>query len=402
MNEYIQAVARIMAREWRRIASRKSLYLLMIVLPVILFLAVAAIYRSEVVKDLPVAVLDGDHSEISRTIVRAVASDRLFKIVAEVQSVSAIEEGIRAGRIQGAFYLPKGMERNIKRGEPARMVVYRNHINLLSGNMIYKEGVTISRTISAGILMKKLGSRGLGAGQAIALANPVSVDAQPLFNPAYNYANYLVPGLLPALMQMLIMLVAVLVISAEYHEGTLPGLFRMAHGRAGAVLLGKSLPHLLLHGATALGLIGIIFPLFHIPVAGSIGQLFALMLLFIAASFFLGLMISTLVHNQMLATEAAVFINTPAFMFSGYTYPLWGMPGIHQLFAQIMPFTHFLTAFIKVYQMGAPLRALRHEIEILASFVLITVLVSWAVLHYRGRHLPAPGPIASDREGGAR
>jgi len=231
----------------------------------------------------------------------------------------------------------------------------------------------------------------------MALANPVSVDTQALFNPSYNYANYLVPGLLPAFMQMFIMLVAVLVISAEYHEGTLAELFAAADGHAGVVLLGKSLPHLLVYGAMALGLLGIVFPIFHIPVAAPAVVILGLFLLFIAASFFLGLMISCLVHNQMLATEVAVFINTPAFMFSGYTFPLWGMPVIHRAFAQIMPFTHFLTGFIKLYQMGAPLHSLRNEVMILALFVAVPAAVSWTLLHYHCRHLPV---LQSEQQSG--
>lgn len=397
MTAYLKAVGRIMAREWRRIAGRRNLYLLMIVLPLVLFVAVAAIYCEKVVKALPVAVVDADHSELSRSLTRAVAADRLFRIAEGVNSTAGIAEAMRAGRIQGAFYMPEGMERDIKRGVPARMVVYRNHFNLLSGNMIYKEATTIGRMASAAVLMKKLRARGLGEEQALALANPVSVDTQVLFNPAYNYANYLVPGLLPAFMQMLIMLVAVLVISAEYHEGTLAELFAAADGRAGALLLGKSLPHLLVHSAMGLGLLGILFPLMQIPLAAPALTILGLFVLFIAASFFLGLMISCLVHNQMLATEAAVFINTPAFMFSGYTFPLWGMPGLHQGFAQIMPFTHFLTAFIKLYQMGAPLHNLRREMVILSLFIVVPAAVSWALLHYRCRHLP----LAAG-EGGAR
>jgi len=402
MVEFILAVRDVMKREWRRISSRKNLYLLMIMAPILLFFGIAAIYQHKVVSGLPVAVLDADHSELSRTITAAVRSNRTFELKAEVQTLQEIEEGLRSGRFEAAFYMPQGMEREIKRGTPAELIIYRNHFNLLTGNMILKDGATIGRTMSVGILLKKLASRGLGPEQALALANPIRVDSRPLFNPAYNYANYLVPGLLPAMMQMFIMLVAVLLLSAEYTEQSLSDLYSAARGSSWAVLLGKSAPHLLVHAATALGLIGVVFPLFGIPIAGSVTLLFGLLMLFMAASLTLGLLISCLVPNQMLATEIAVFINTPAFMFSGYTFPLWGMPHLHQLFSQIMPFTHFLSAFIKVYQMGTPWRYIKNEIMVLSLFVVIALALSWLALAWRSRRLLSPiAAQAGELEGGS-
>ncbi|MCB0752875.1 MAG: ABC transporter permease, partial [Ignavibacteriae bacterium] len=99
-------------------------------------------------------------------------------------------------------------------------------------------------------------------------------------------------------------------------------------------------------------IIGVIFPLYNIVVKGSLFTLLILIVAFIFASFLMGLLISTIFNDQLLATEIAVFINTPAFIFSGFTFPIWGMPFIHTIFAQILPFTHFLEAFLKVYQMG--------------------------------------------------
>jgi ABC-2 type transport system permease protein len=86
----------------------------------------------------------------------------------------------------------------------------------------------------------------------------------------------------------------------------------------------------------------------------------------------------------MVATEMAVFINTPAFIFSGYTFPLWGMPKFHAAFAQIMPFTHFLTAFIKVYQMGASIDHIGGELLRLSMFVILSLVVSLVWLGRQG------------------
>ena len=108
---------------------------------------------------------------------------------------------------------------------------------------------------------------------------------------------------------------------------------------------------------------------------------------FIIVSFFMGFFISCIFRDLFVATEVAVFINTPAFIFSGYTFPLWGMPKFHSIYAQIIPFTHFLNGFLKLYQYNAPVHYLLPEIGILSIFLAGSVILSLLFLFFKGRHL---------------
>jgi ABC-2 type transport system permease protein len=119
------ATVRVMKREWRRIGERKTLYLLSLVLPILLFLFLGYIYSHGVLRDIPVAIFDADNSEMSRLIVRAVESTSAFRIVEYSHSVDEIKENFQCGKIQVAFYLPKDLERNIKRGKPSTVVILK-------------------------------------------------------------------------------------------------------------------------------------------------------------------------------------------------------------------------------------------------------------------------------------
>lgn len=225
--------------------------------------------------------------------------------------------------------------------------------------------------------------------QAMNIVNPIRLETQSLFNPAYNYENYLVPGLMPVMLQMIIMISGVLIISSEYTHRTIDELFKTADNLVLAVFLGKFIPHLLIYTAMSLGMIGIIFPLFAIPYSGSVVTGLLFLIYFIAANFFLAMFLSTLIHDQLLATEIAVFFNTPAFIFSGYTFPLSSMPGLHSIYGQMMPFTHFLSGFLKIYQMNAPNRYLWPEVQVLSLFVWGSIALSLIAIKYRKSHLPA-------------
>ncbi len=379
-------------REVGRISERKSLFFLTVVLPPLLCLFIAAIYMNRVVTDIPIAVIDQDNSEISRMIIRGAEATRALRIVEYPASVGDIREDFLSGKIQGAIVIPSDLTQNLKTGRRATVVVYNNTTNLLIGNNILKEMTTITRTVSGGVLLKKFRSAGLAPDQALTLANPVAIDTYTLFNPGYNYENYLVPCLLLATLQTIILIGSVLLISTEYHDGTLPELYSAAGNRVFTLIAGKYLPYVLLHTATAVMILGIVFPLFGIPFHGSLVWAFFLIVLFVSATFFVGFFISTLFHNQLMATEAAIFLSTPVVLFSGYIFPLWSMPDVHNVFAHILPFTHFFSGFIKVYQINAPVGSLLPEIGILGIFLCGGAGLSAIALTYRRKHLPAIPP----------
>ncbi len=381
------AFIRVYHREWQRIAEKKTLYMLMIFLPVTIFILLAAIYQNRVVTDLPIAVWDMDNSDLSRLVIRSYASTRSIKIDRYVYSLDEIKQGFKAGDIQGALYIPADFSKHIKRGQAARLVFYENASNLIIGNLLLKESQTISQTISAGLLLKQMRAKGMSEAQALDKVLPIRIESKALYNPAYNYESFLTPGLLSMLLQLMIMVAGVLICSSEYTHGTINELYHVANSKISAIFWGKALPHLLVHSATVLGFLGLLFPLFGIPFQGSIVAGFVFMELFVMASFFMAMALSTVFHDQFLATEIAVFFNTPAFIFSGYTFPLWAMPGMHRVYAQLLPFTHFLEGFIKIYQMGLPFSQVMPQAAILSLFILISVGVIWAMLSYRSRHL---------------
>lgn len=371
-----------MKREFSRIAERKTLYVLSIIIPIILFFMYGHIYNKEILRDVPIAIFDNDNSSLSRTFIQFTESSPSLKISDYVNSIETIKNKIRNGEIQGAFYFPPNFEKNVKEGKTSTVIVFKNTSNLVIGNMIYKDASSITRILSGGVLLKKLKSKGLPQDAAMNIINPIKIETQVLYNPNYSYQSYLVPGLMSFMLQMLVMICAVLIISSEFTHETFPELMNIAQNKISLILLGKMIPHILIHTANALMITGICFPLFNIRIYGSEIILLIFMIYFIISCLSLGVFISSMFHDQLFATELALFINTPGFIFSGFTFPLWGMPFAHMLFAQAMPYTHFLSGFLKIYQMDVPIENLLPEIGALTLFIVISLILSvFAIKH---------------------
>lgn len=368
----------VAGREWRHISGNRASYFYLIVLPLLLFLILSYIYYDRVIVDLPMAICDNDHSELSRTLARSLDADRSLKIVTEIGSIDEALELLRRGKIQGAIVIPADLEADIKHGKSGRVVIYQNSSNIILGNLITRSASTITRTVSTGIVIKKIRALGASEQQALDLANPIRLDTDVLYNPGYNYLNFLVPALLAVVLQMIVMISAAQVINRERHDRTLADLMDVSRGSITAAIIGKSLPHLAIHFSLALVIMGLTMPLFGIAFSGSVLAGLLFLCFFLLTAFAVGLAVSFIFSEPLLATEIAAVFNTPAFMFSGYTFPLAGMPGLHVAIAQTMPFTHFLTGFIKLYQMNTPIASLWPETVKLSLFLagaVITICV---------------------------
>jgi len=377
----INSFKKILKREIIRIGERKTLFILSLVFPVILFVLLALIYENKLSRDLPVAIFDEDRSEITRLISNSIDATASMKIVSQVQSLEEIKNEFRNGKIQGAIYFPKNMEIQLKKGKFANVVIYKNSLNLIVGTLIYKDAVTVVRTVSSGILLKKLRSKGFTEKAAMNIVNPIRIESNSLYNPYYNYSNYLIPGLVTAMLQMIVMITGVLIFGSEIHENTFDELLKLSKHNIVILISGKILPHLLIHSATAFGILGLLFPVFSIPVFGNIFYTIIFILYFVLTSLLFSILISLAAKKLMFSTEIVLFLNTAAFIFSGFTFPLWAMPKFHNLFAQLIPYTHFLNGFIKLYQMNSPLKFVIPDLLNLTVFFVISFFGSIILLN---------------------
>jgi len=123
--------------------------------------------------------------------------------------------------------------------------------------------------------------------------------------------------------------------------------------------------------------IALVFLMFDIPFKDKEFELLVLFSVFLLVNIMLGLMLSATIDDQILALDIAFFYNSPAFVFSGFTFPMFGMPFFNSLYAQFIPYTHFLHAFFKVYQIGAPFGYIYPELLGLGIFLAVGFFTTW-------------------------
>ncbi|ATL49036.1 ABC transporter [Chitinophaga caeni] len=351
----IRSVLNICTREWKRILTRPDHYIVLILMPPLLFIFYALIYQNQKAYDLPVVIWDEDHSALSRQLTFMLEQTESIHITGQVNGMEELKTLMQKGKISGAVHFPARMERDIKSRHPVTIPVFTNASALVPGKLIYSDASTVLITAASGVILQKFQKLGMTEAKAMALVMPIQLDTYRLYNPAYNYQQYLVPGLITVALQMMIIMVSVLAINTEWNEGSMQELHGLSNGSAGNIILGKTLAHLGISWINFILVVGILFPYFNLSRSGHHLELFILFNFLSLACTGIGFMISVLAQDTMLAADVGLFYTSPAFVFSGFTFPRWAMPWYDQYYAQLMPYTSFLDGFFQVYFMGLPL-----------------------------------------------
>ncbi|WP_300602448.1 ABC transporter permease [Niabella sp.] len=376
----MSTLATIIKREWKRIFTLPAHYVVLLVIPPVVFLFFGFIYNKKFAEDMPVMVWDEDQSALSTKLtdmLNATASIRITGIAASEQQV---QTAIRSGNIFGAVHFPRNMEADLKSNHPTAVTVYTNAAAIVPAKLIYKDAAGVIIKGGLAVVLQKFTKQGMPERRAMALLQPIQLNTVTLYNPDYNYQQYLTPGLITVGLQMALILVGVLLLNYEAKTGTFNELVQTAKGSASQIVIGKTIAHLTIAWLNFILIAGIVFPVYGLSKPGTFWSFFILFSLLSLACIGIGLMVSAIVADVITATDVALFYTSPAFVFSGFTFPRWAMPWYDQFYAGLMPYTPFLDGFIKVYYMQLPLGYAQRECGLLLIFIAVSLLVAILML----------------------
>ena len=183
-------------------------------------------------------------------------------------------------------------------------------------------------------------------------AGPVAVQQRLWFNEANESRYFLVPGLVVLIMTLIGALLTALVMAREWERGTLEALF-VTPVRSDEILLGKTIPYFVL------GMIGLALAIvaarfmFHVPLRGSISMLAAASMLYLLVALAIGLLISSVVKSQFVASQIAILATfLPAMMLSGFLFDLRSMPAAVRLITYALPARYYVALLQTIFLAG--------------------------------------------------
>lgn len=374
MRNFARHTYAVLHREVDRLVHQPMYIMLMFVLPIISFAFFAMLFEDGVARDIPIAVLDEDHSSLSRKVVQMIDDTPTALVAYEVQDMDEAARLMREGHIYAAVQIPAFFEKDILSSRQTHIESYVSGANVTVNGVVSKDIQTAVATFTAGIQIQVLTKQGMTERQAMAQLMPVRFDRHVLFNPYMNYGYYLSPSFIPMMLMIFTILTTIFAIGTELKTATAREWLATGGDSVSAALLGKMLPITAVMFTMSLVMLVIIFKIVGVPLNGSFGIMLVSGLLFVLSYQSIGVFIVSILSNLRLSLSIGGGYSVLAFTFSGLTFPIIAMWPAMQWLSRAFPFTYYTDIFVDQMLRGAPVVYSLPDMCYMSLFIVLPLL----------------------------
>jgi ABC-2 type transport system permease protein len=323
------------------------------------------------VDHVPLLVWDQSGTQASRDLVGLFTGSRYFALRGHVDNYRDIERAIDAGRATVALVIPRDFAATVTANRPEQVQVLVDASDSNTATIALGYANTIVQSYAQGLALDyiyRMGGRAIDA--------PLDVRPRVWFNADMQSKNFIVPGLIAVIMMVIAAMLTSLTIAREWERGTMEQLVSTPV-TGPELVVGKLIPYF------AIGMFDMFLAvlmgkfLFHIPFRGSLVLLTAAASVFLAGALAMGILISIVAKNQLLASQLAMTLTfLPAFLLSGLMIPIRNMPTAIEWLTYVVPARYFVTLLRGIYLKGVGLDVLGGEVALLAVFGIVMVLLA--------------------------
>jgi len=353
----LEKVFAVFLKELKVIARERRLLAIIIAQPIILVSVFGYAFSGEI-KNVGVAVVDEDGSELSHKFISALHSTDKFDIKYFVYSRSEAIELVKLGKVHSAIYIPKNFEEEFRKGS-AVVEVYVDESNY-----------NVARSVIEGI--NAIASK-------ISRSN-ITVEQRYVFTTKTRLIDFIAPAIIGVVTQMLGLILSSSSIAREKEEGTLELIFSTPL-KSSDLILGKFLAVTTIIMLDVFVVMAITHFAFDVDIKGNLALLILAQLLFLTGSIGVGLAISAVSATQLQGIQASMIFALISIFLSGFFYPIESMPEGARMISYFVPLTYANIAFREIMIKGNGLEVVYPHITALLVYTVLSI--SLAVLLLR-------------------
>jgi len=330
-----------------------------------------------------IAWMDMDNTPASRDLRDRFAGSGRFVIVAAPRSEEDVQRTLDRGEAQAVVRILPGFARDTARGRTTQVQVLIDGTNSNTASLVSSYAGSIIGEYSVDVMERQQTIKVLTRSPAtpVSMAAPeVVANTRVWFNPDLYSRNFFVPGVIANIVMLVTLMLTALAIVREKEIGTMEQLM-VTPMRPLELMLGKTLPF------AVIGLIDVALIttaallIFHVPLRGNFFLLLFCSVLFLMTNLGAGIFLSTISHTQQQAMMMNFFFSTPAFMLSGFTFPVRNMPEVVQWLTYLNPLRYFMEIVRGIFLKGAGASVLWPQMACLAVYGVIVLVLSALRFH---------------------
>ena len=320
------------------------------------------------VRHITLAVQDRDKSAHSRELVASFVQSTYFDLVATPPPGADLEDLAARGVARAILVIPEGYGEALAAGAAGDVQLLLDGADASTATTVLGyAGALVSEANSETLRRTLVRASG---GEAV---TGISYRPRVWFNPELRSTVFLVPGLMGMLLMLSAVLATALSIVREKERGTMEQL-RVAPLRTVELILGKTLPYLVISFAGSVIILGAARALFGVEVKGPYLALLAATLLYLVGALGLGILISTVADSQAMAFQGGLLVSLlPAMLLSGFIFQIRAMPEFLQVITYAIPARYYLVILRGVIIKGSGLAPYLDQMAGLALFAAATL-----------------------------
>ena len=313
---------------------------------------------------ITMGIKNDDNSPEVATLVKSFGHSKYVNSI-NYDNMEDIKTAILSSKIKGAIIIPNDFSTKLSRGQGinegvndrADLLVITDGSEVNTANYVQSYANMIAnqwllRSKYKGLVQKPL----------------INIENRTWYNPDLNSHHFIVPGSIAITMTLIGILLTSLVIAREWERGTMEALLS-TKVRAIHIVLGKYIPYFVLGMLSTAFNLFLCVCVFQVPFRGSYFMFFLISGIFLFTSLGIGLMISTALKNQFMASMVSISLGfMPALMLSGLLFPINSMPVFFQYLTMIIPPRYYIS-FIESEFMAGGVNEIR-----LANAFYLTIL----------------------------
>ena len=383
---------RIWMREFQLIFSDVGVMILIFAVPIIYPMLYSFIYYPEVVRELPIAVVDLSHSSVSRQFIRNLDATPDLKVARSSISMDEAIGLFKSREVRGIVQIPETFSQDIALGRQTTVSAYADMEFFLYYKALMTGVSFVALETGNQIQINNLMNNGFTERQAEITAEPFKMVDNAMANSGGGFASYGIPAaLILIIQQTLIIAIGILAGTARERHifGTLVALDRKRLGVL-RLVIGKTAAYFTIYAMLCVYMLGLIPQWFGYGQSANLSELIALITPFILSSIFMGLTLSVLFKNRESSMMLYLFTSIPLLFLSGIIWPLSNFGSVWLVVREIFPSSNAIFGFIKMNSLGASIFETRKEIMALwvqTGLYFITACITYGYQVSFSEHL---------------
>ena len=354
-------------KEFLHIFRDRKTLLVLVGLPTVLIVLFGFAISTEI-RNVNIGLLSMDDDISITRLMQKIDRSEYFTYVGKYASEAEVDEAMRRGEIDAALIFPAGFIPAMFGAEGAEVALVVDATNPNNASM---EVMYLSRIVY-GYFGDEMAGAGIGMPSDMPAGGAsLTPNLRMLYNPQLKSSYNFVPGIMGLILMLICALMTSVSIVREKETGSMEVLL-VSPVRPINIVIAKMIPYFVVACVVLVNILLLTIFVLKVPVAGSFFWMILVSVIYIILSLGIGMLVSTLVRTQIIATLiCGMIFLVPVMMFSGMLYPIESMPEPLQWFAQIIPAKWFIEAIRKIMIEGTPVRYVTKEILILTAMAVV-------------------------------